>query len=232
MMFSITSSFITIFDKFIYMNGNNVWSWIGGIIVVVLIIGGLIWWMGGNSAMQAGDNVASTTPTTTTSANSSAIDTSGANTDEAPVTVNTKNSSKSIAQIVAGLTGSSEYASYFNSTGVGATLGARGPYTVFISTNAGFALLKPGTITGMSAAQQKRMVQYSIVSGKALDVNAADSGSIKALSGDELNFKVGSTGLVQINSSYALAAYKASNGIVYVINQPLIPPTSGNILTP
>ncbi len=84
----------------------------------------------------------------------------------------------------------------------------------------------------MTAAQKKRMVQYSVVSGRALNVNVQDSGSVKALSGDLLNFNVGSTGLVQVNSSYALAAYKATNGIVYVINQPLLPPTSGNIMTP
>jgi len=134
--------------------------------------------------------------------------------------------------LLAELTGDSTYVSFYNSTGVGATLGARGPYTVFVSTDAGYALLKPGTIANMTAAQKKRMIQYSVVSGKALNVNVQDSGSVKALSGDLLNFNVGSTGLVQVNSSYALGAYKASNGIVYILNQPLIPPTSGNILTP
>lgn len=211
------------------MNRDNAWSWVGGIILALLIIGGLVWWFNGGSSTQAGD-MASTTDMT--SATTSAIDTSGTNTTEAPVVVNTKNSGKSIAQIVAGLTGSSEYASLFSGTGVGATLGSRGPYTVFVSTNTGYGLLKPGTITNMTAAQKKRMVQYSIVPSKALDVNVQDSGSVKALSGDELNFSVGTTDLVQVNSSYALAAYKASNGIVYVINQPLIPPTSGNIMTP
>ena len=208
---------------------ENIWSWVGGIILAVLIIGGLIWWFNGTpSLMQAG----SMATTTDTLASANAIDTSGTNATEAPVVVNTKNSGKSIAQIVTGLPNASEYAGFFSDTGVGGMLGAHGSYTVFVSTNTGYGLLKPGTITTMTAAQKKRMVQYSIVSGKALDVNAQDSGSIKALSGDELNFNVGSTDLVQVNSSYALAAYKASNGIVYVINQPLVPPTSGNILTP
>jgi uncharacterized surface protein with fasciclin (FAS1) repeats len=139
-----------------------------------------------------------------------------------------------VASIVAGLTGVSQYQGFFDSTGISNTLVDTGPasYTVFVSTDAGYNLLAAGTIANMTAAQKKRMVQYSIVSGKALNVNVADSGSVKTLSGDEVNFKVGTTGLVQVNSSYALAAYKGSNGIVYVINQPLIPPTSGNILTP
>ena len=203
------------------MNGNNIWSWVGGIIVVVLIIGGLWWWLGGSGGTQAGD-MASTTDMTASTTPSEAT--------PAPVTVNDVHT-QSIATILAGLTGSSEYASYFNSTGVGATIGAKGPYTVFVSTDAGYALLKPGTITNMTAAQKKRLIQYSIVT-KLLDDDAQNNGSVKALSGDELNFKVGSTGLVQVNSSYALAEYKASNGIIYILNQPLVPPTSGNILTP
>jgi uncharacterized surface protein with fasciclin (FAS1) repeats len=210
-----------------FMNERNVWSWVVGIVVVVVVIGGLVWWFNQPTAGQSGDMAS-----TTTNMGSTTTDTSGTNVTPAPVAVSNNNSTESIATIVAGLTGSTEYAALFSSTGVGATLGARGPYTVFISTDAGYALLKPGTITNMTAAQKKRLIQYSIVSGKALDVNTQNSGSVKALSGDELNFKVGSTGLVQVNSSYALSAYKATNGIVYVLNQPLVPPTSGNILTP
>jgi uncharacterized surface protein with fasciclin (FAS1) repeats len=172
--------------------------------------------------------MASTTNTTS----ASVTDTSGTNASPSPVVVNNNNSGKSVAAIVAGLTGSSEYAGFFSDTGVAGSVGAKGPYTVFVSTDGGYALLKPGTITNMTAAQKKRMIQYSVVSGKMLDVNVADSGSVKALSGDLLNFNVGSTGLVQVNSSYALAAYKGSNGIVYILNQPLVPPTSGNIMTP
>ena len=213
------------------MNGNNVWSWVGGIIVVVLIIGGLLWWMnGGTTGMQAGQMATTTDMTASTTTTTTGIDTSGSNTTEAPVVVNSKNNSKSVAEIVAGLPNASEYAGLLS--GAGASINGKGPYTVFVSTDGGYALLKPGTITNMTAAQKKRMAQYSIVSGKMLDVNAQDSGSVKALSGDLLNFNVGSTNLVQVNSSYALAAYKGTNGIVYVINQPLVPPTSGNIMTP
>ncbi len=212
------------------MNGNNTWVWVGGIIVVILIIGGLFWWMNGSSTGTQAGEMATTTDLTASTTASGAIDTSGTNATEAPIVPNTKNSGKTVAQILAGLPNASEYASLLASSG--ASISGKGPYTVFVSTDAGYALLKPGTITSMTAAQKKRLAQYSVVSGKMLDVNTSDSGSVKALSGDELNFNVGSTGLVQVNSSYALAAFKGSNGIVYIINQPLVPPTSGNILTP
>lgn len=206
------------------MDERNTWGWVVGGIVAIVVIGGLVWWLNqSTTANTSGTDMASTTDMTVSSTTTSAMPTA--------VTVN-DSSSKSIATIVAGLSDSSEYASYFVNTGIGATLGARGPYTVFVSTDAGFGLLKPGTITNMTAAQKKRLIQYSVVSGRELDVNTQNNGSVKALSGDELNFVVNPSGQVQVNSSYALAAYKASNGIVYVINQPLLPPTSGNIMTP
>ena len=203
------------------MNENNTWGWVIGIIVVLIIIGGLWWWM--SSAQTAAPVTSATTASTTP-------DTSGT-VPTTPVAVTTKNS-QTVSAIVAGLSGAGEYESYLGSTGVGSSITGKGPYTVFVSSDAGYALLKSGTIVNMTAAQKKRLIQYSIVSGKELDVNVQNNGSVKALSGDELNFKVSASGAVQVNSSYALAAYKASNGIVYVVNQPLIPPTSGNILTP
>lgn len=203
------------------MNENNTWVWVGGVFAVVLIIGGLYWWFSAPSAVAPADDTASSASTTPV----------GNANGETPVVVNAQTSSKTVAAIIAGLAGSSEYASLLSSTGVGTSIAGKGPYTVFVSTDAGFSLLKPGTITNLTAAQKKRLMQYSIVS-KVLNVNIQDSGSVKALSGDLLNFTVGPTNLVQVNSSYALKAYKGSNGIVYVINQPLVPPTSGNIMTP
>ena len=201
------------------MNEKNTWGWVIGVIVVLIIVGG-VWWLISSSTPQSPSTPATTASTTP--------DTSGTT---SPVSVTT-HSGQTVSAIVAGLTGASEYESYLGSTGVGASITGKGPYTIFVSSDAGYALLKPGTIVNMTAAQKKRLIQYSIVSGKELDVDAQNSGSVKALSGDELNFVVTASGVVQVNSSYALAAYKASNGIVYVVNQPIIPPTSGNILTP
>ncbi len=195
---------------------NNTWVWVVVIVLVLVVIAGIWWWI--DQSNTSAPTQATTETTTTTGA-----------TDQVTVVNQT---SSSIAEVLASLPGVSTYTSLFNSTGVGATLGARGPYTVFVSTDAGYALLKPGTISNMTAAEQKRLIQYSIVSGKALDIDATNNGSVKALSGDELNFKVQPNGLVEVNSSFALEEYKASNGIIYVLNQPLLPPTPGNILTP
>jgi uncharacterized surface protein with fasciclin (FAS1) repeats len=192
----------------------NKWIWV--VIAAIVIIAG-VWFFGmrpasttdttgGDMASTTGDMASTTTAT--------------------PVVVEPAKTSSSVAAVVAGLSGASEYAGLFSSTGVGATLTGKGPYTVFVSTDAGYALLKPGTITNMTAAQKKRLIQYSIVSGRMLNISATDSGTITALSKDTLNFNVNDSGLVQVNSSFALRAIKASNGIVYIINQPLLPPVS------
>ena len=77
----------------------------------------------------------------------------------------------------------------------------------------------------MDAAGLKRLVEYHIVSGKSIDVNVQTSGTTQALSKDTLNFSVREGDKsARINSSVALQAYKASNGIVYLIDQVLIPP--------
>jgi len=199
------------------MDRNSVWGWIIGIVVIILIVAGAVWWSKGGSSTQANDMAS----TTTAAANSTA---SAAGAAE-PITL-VDRSNETVAQVVAGLSGISEYQSMFNATGIGATLIGTNPssYTVFVSTDMGYGLLQPGTIRTMTAADQKHMIQYSVVSGRALDVQAVSSGEVQTLSGDTLNFHVGTTGLVQANSSFALAAYKAKNGIVYVINQPLLPP--------
>jgi uncharacterized surface protein with fasciclin (FAS1) repeats len=193
------------------MEGRNIWAWVGGIIVLIVVVYGIWWFMSQPAA----------TPTTQT--NNQATTTVTDNGTGVPVSV-TDRTSETSASVIAGLSGGSQYASLFSSAGGAANLSGKGPYTIFVSSDAGFGLLPAGTISNMTTAEKKRFVQYSIVSGKALDIDATNSGTIQALSGDALNFHVGPTGLVQVNSSFALQEYKTSNGIVYVLNQPLLPP--------
>ena len=201
------------------MDEKNTWGWVVGsiVVIVVVVVAALWWWMQAPAQAPATTNgtMASSTIATSTP----------------PTSVVTTKKSETVAAIVADLSSDSQYESLWNSTGVSSSIVGKGPYTVFVSTDAGFNLLPPNAIGNMTTAQRKRMIQYSVVA-RSLDINAQDTGSIKTLSGDELNFEVGPGGVVQVNSSYALEEYKGSNGIVYVLNEPLLPPTSKNILTP
>src|SRR6185437_11934407 len=180
--------------------------WILGIIAVILIAVGVWRAISGSSAgTQAGTNVATTTAATSS---------------EQTAAVNTRNVD-TVASVLATL-GTSQFNALLAASGV--SLSGKGPYTVFVSTNAGYNLLAPGTLARMSAAERKRMIEYSIVSGKALNIDATNNGNIQTLSGDTLNFQVSKIGSVQANSSFALQEYKAQNGVIYVINEPLLPP--------
>lgn len=187
-------------------------KWAIGVIVVVAILFGLWWLMGVQNPAPAtgGSENATTTPTTETSGAGSIV---------------TQNSKGTVANVIADLQYGGRYAQLLSQTGVSATLNGKGPYTVFVATDGAYGRLVPGTVNSLSAAELKRLVQYSIISGKKLDVDAVNSGQIQALSGDTLNFIVNDDHKVYVNSGYVLSAYNASNGIVYVINAVLIPPT-------
>lgn len=191
------------------MNSTETQKWVIGAVAAIVVAGGL-WWYFGQQAPATTINDIVTTTTETSGAGQVKIETS----------------SQTVGAIVGGITNGTRFASLLSSTGVGASLTGKGPYTVFVSTDGAFNRLPAGTLSKMTAAEVKRMIQYHVVAGKRLDVDAVNSGQIQALSKDTLNFQVDSVkGAVYVNSGYVLRAYKASNGIVYVINSVLLPPT-------
>ena len=189
------------------MQNQNVW--VGLVIVIVLGVAGW-WWYSStqDAAIDTGANATSTTTTTRTPARTVA------------------NSSSDVATIVASLSGTSQFSSLFASTGIGATIvpQASGKYTVFVPTDGAFSQLPAGTISSMTAAEKKRLVQYHVVSGTAIDVDALTAGYKTALSGDPLNFKYGPERIPMVNSAIVIAQYNGSNGTVYLIDNVLIPP--------
>jgi uncharacterized surface protein with fasciclin (FAS1) repeats len=137
----------------------------------------------------------------------------------------TKRPSSDVASIVASLGGTSQFQALLQSTGVNATLRGTGPYTVFVPTDGAFSLLAQGTISNMSAAEKRRLAQYHVVSGRAIDVEALETGTIAALSKDMLNFDISDTDeIVRVNSAFIIKAYQGKNGVVYLISGVLLPP--------
>lgn len=130
----------------------------------------------------------------------------------------------SVAGIIAGIPDASAFNSYLVSTGLAAQLHS-GSYTIFVPTNAAFAAVPKSSIADLSAAAKKQLVEYHIVSGKMLDNDAIISGTYQAMSRDMLNFTVNiQTGISYVNSGKVLKQYKASNGIIYLVNSVLFPP--------
>jgi uncharacterized surface protein with fasciclin (FAS1) repeats len=187
---------------------KGVWVWVVVIVVVILIVLGL-WWVSANQSVNSATNMASSTAATTTSSGSG------------PAV--TDRSSDSVNAIVSSLSGVTEYQSIFSSTGVNASLSAGGKYTIFVPLDTAFSNVTKGTISKMTAAQLKRLVQYSVIAGREVQVGTQTLGVVQALSGDPLNFS-DTNNIPTVNSAIVVAEYKGSNGIVYVINNVLIPP--------
>lgn len=204
------------------MTDDNRIMWVA--IVIIIILGALgYWWAASGLPLSSwvgfGTRATSTVATSTTAEQSS--------TANGPV-VSTTN--QDVASIVAGLSGATQFKSWFASTGVSATItkNAANKYTIFVPTDGSVGQLTPGTITNLSAVEKKRLVQYHIISGRAVDTDAQAAGQMQALSGDVLNFNFGENGIPMVNSSLIVAQYNGTNGTVYLIDNVLLPPTKIN----
>ncbi|MBY0293988.1 fasciclin domain-containing protein [Patescibacteria group bacterium] len=193
-------------------NTTRTWVW-GAVIVLALIVGVWVWYMGQPKNIAP---VSYGSP--------SASSTAALKNPTTPV-VPENRTSTGVVGVIDSLGNNSRFAGLLSSTGVSASLTGKGPYTIFIPTDASFARLPAGTVNNLSATELKRLVQYHVISGKMIDVNAQVAGTVPALSKDSLNFSYEMDDKsARVNSGTIIAAYKASNGVVYVINSVLLPP--------
>jgi len=193
---------------------NTARGWMWGVIAVLVVIFGIWWWYSAHPNTMSPVSYGAPVASSTDALQSPSV-----------AVVPEDRSTSTVAGIIASLSGESRFAGLMSSTGVSALVAGKGPYTIFVPTDASFAQLPTGTINNLDEAQLMRLVEYHIISGKAIDVNAETAGTVPALSKDLLNFSK-NTGDVsaRVNSSVVLHAYKASNGIVYVIGSVLLPP--------
>lgn len=116
------------------------------------------------------------------------------------------------------------FAQLATSVSVGADLSGSGPFTVFIPTDEAFASVEADTLTRLLAEERVRLVQSHIVEGRAVDITAAQGGSITTLSGDELNYDTRTEdGSVIVSGAFVIQTIPAGNGTVYLVNSVLLP---------
>ncbi|QQG37544.1 MAG: fasciclin domain-containing protein [Candidatus Kaiserbacteria bacterium] len=192
------------------MQQNNQ-VWVGGIALAIVAVLGL-WWLAASQGVNlAGLNLPPRIDTATTPGNG---------TGSGDSTVSTSNRAGSdVLSIVRSIEGGSEFSALLSSTGVSSQIRRTGQYTIFVPTNSAL------NTSGMTAAEKKRLAQYHVVSGRAIDPDAVSSGTIETLSRDSVNFTVNDTdGTARINSSYIIRAYRGTNGVVFLVSGYLIPP--------
>ncbi|MEL6939093.1 MAG: fasciclin domain-containing protein [Cyanobacteria bacterium J06598_1] len=112
--------------------------------------------------------------------------------------------------------------------GLGDTLSAEGPYTVFAPTDEAFAALPEGVLDKLLLPENQgvltQILTYHVVGGE-VPASAVETGTVPTVEGTDLDV-VAEGGSVAINGVNVVATdVVAGNGIIHVIDGVLIPPT-------
>jgi transforming growth factor-beta-induced protein len=109
------------------------------------------------------------------------------------------------------------------------TLQGDGPFTVFAPTDAAFAALPAGTLDGLLADTEalKKVLLYHVVQGAVTADQVVGLTSATSVEGAPIVIAV-KDGTVYLNDSAKVVAadVMASNGVIHVIDQVLLPPAS------
>jgi len=106
-----------------------------------------------------------------------------------------------------------------------ATLKGEGPFTVFAPTDEAFAKLPKGTLDALlkDKARLAAILTYHVVPGNVMSKDVAGMSSGKTVNGQELSIKA-KDGKVKVNKATVTTAdIAASNGVIHVIDQVLMP---------
>ncbi|MEO7137254.1 MAG: fasciclin domain-containing protein [Gemmatimonadales bacterium] len=109
--------------------------------------------------------------------------------------------------------------------GLTETLKGEGPFTVFAPTDEAFARLPEGTVDALlkDKAKLTAILTYHVVSGKVSSTDVAGMSSAKTVNGQPISIKA-KGGKVMIDKATVIQAdIAASNGVIHVIDQVLMP---------
>jgi uncharacterized surface protein with fasciclin (FAS1) repeats len=145
----------------------------------------------------------------------------------APASPASPAASKNIVQVAAGNSQFSTLAGLIQKAGLVSALSGKSKLTVFAPTNAAFAKLPKATLKKVQGDKKllTSILTYHVVKGAvpASKVVKLNGESVKTLNGKRVKIAVKS-GKVYVNKARVTKTdVKASNGVIHVINQVLIP---------
>lgn len=104
-----------------------------------------------------------------------------------------------------------------------------GPFTVFAPTNAAFAKLPAGTVENLLKPENKEslanILQYHVYVGGLKTDMMTDGQVLGQANGDNISIQVKDGKVILNGKATILASVPASNGIIHVIDEVLLPPT-------
>lgn len=108
------------------------------------------------------------------------------------------------------------------------TLKGDGPFTVFAPTNDAFAALPAGTLEMLLKPENKdkliEILTYHVVPGKVMSSELSDGMKATTVEGSDILVHISDKGVKINDANVSAADIMASNGVVHVIDQVIIPP--------
>lgn len=143
--------------------------------------------------------------------------------------VNDNESQKDIVKIAAGSKDHTTLVAALKQVEYLTVLSNAGPFTVFAPTNEAFDKLPAGTVEGLMKDDKKKdlqnILEYHVSIGGFKENMLQDGQKIGQANGDNITISKSADGKITINGkAHILAAIPASNGLVYVIDEVLLPP--------
>ncbi len=107
------------------------------------------------------------------------------------------------------------------------TLKGEGPFTVFAPTDAAFAALPAGTVEDLLKPENKdkliAILTYHVIPGKVMSTDLSEGLKAATVQGAEVTITL--EGGAKVNGAMISAAdIAASNGVIHVIDQVILPP--------
>jgi len=168
-------------------------------------------------------NIADDATTKSTSTDSSTVSAGGQE------KVNDDVSQKDVVKVAMGSKDHTTLVAAIKQAELVTSLSNAGPFTVFAPVNAAFDKLPAGTVNGLMKEDKKadlqNILQYHVAVGVMKKENFTDGQKVGMANGDDIIVTVKDGKVMLNNSATIIASIPASNGIVYVIDAVLLPPT-------
>jgi uncharacterized surface protein with fasciclin (FAS1) repeats len=123
----------------------------------------------------------------------------------------------------------STLAAALGAAGLVDTLKGAGPFTVFAPTDAAFAALPAGTVEDLLKPENKdkltSVLLYHVVSGKVMSTDLSEGMSAPTVQGSPVTITLAGGPKVS-GASVTQPDVEASNGVIHVIDQVILPPAA------
>ena len=139
-------------------------------------------------------------------------------------------SAKDVVKVAAGSPDHTTLVAAVKQAGLVDALSNAGPFTVFAPTNAAFDKLPKGTVEDLMKPENKEklqdILQYHVFLANLSTTLMQDGQTLNQVNSQNITIQKSADGKVTINGkAHVVASVPASNGVIHVIDEVLLPPS-------